>query len=200
MFLIASSLMFGSAAVFAIPGAHAAPMVSCTITPHPDAPNPVLEVTGSGFPPNSTVQVYGPPTSVDAAGAFRVVFPGTAADAGKVAATAGGASTACVLAGTTTPNNQTKDQQKPQDQQQPQDQQKEDQTKGNASEEFRKGFREGNNNARDDCKKGAPKQGVAGIDPNYEKGYLAGQDAGFKRYCSDSTQNQQDQNQNQNPG
>ncbi|MFJ9079532.1 hypothetical protein ACIRO3_30490 [Streptomyces sp. NPDC102278] len=48
-----------------------------------------------------------------------------------------------------------------------------------AQTEYRKGFRQGLADTRDDCKADQPDQGLAAVDPNFTKGYADGSAAGL---------------------
>ncbi|MER5776780.1 hypothetical protein ABT144_21265 [Streptomyces sp. NPDC002039] len=177
--LVLASLVAGPAVLFSAQTANALPAATCTMKAHAGPGTPVIEFTGTGFPPNSKVAIgaaanSGSPTTTKADGTFRYVLPGTAEDVktAQLTATGTNGSATCVLAATT-PNELPNDPQKD-----PKTEQED------AQSQFRKGFAAGIVDARDDCKKTSPKQGAAAIDPNYEKGYLAGQEAGFNRYCS----------------
>ncbi|MFD9378725.1 hypothetical protein ACFWBH_24825 [Streptomyces sp. NPDC059999] len=188
--LLLSSLILGPAVVVAS-AASAAPTAACSMTPQTGGATDVIVFHGTGFPSNTSVKILGSSAPVGADGSFSFTYPGTSDAAVKATVTVTGTdvNATCILVGATPPNDQKKDP--------PQDQQKDpNQDQNNKNEQFRKGFRDGNNDAREDCKKNPPKPGVAGPDPSYESGYLAGQDAGFKRYCANKNpQQQQDQNQ-----
>ncbi|MET9885247.1 hypothetical protein ABZZ20_19365 [Streptomyces sp. NPDC006430] len=54
-----------------------------------------------------------------------------------------------------------------------------------AQAQYAAGFRKGLADTKADCKKEPPLQGVAPLDPNYERGYNAGAQAALDKYCAD---------------
>ncbi|MFE7513854.1 hypothetical protein ACFU8I_21915 [Streptomyces sp. NPDC057540] len=145
--LTVSSLLLGSVAL-TVGSAQAVPSATCTVKQSTQANK--FNVSGKDFKPGKTILVEGGNSTAtlkaNANGEFSVTdfFP-----AGEVTAVQiGGHSVTCG----TVKQTEQKD----------------------AQNQYRMGYRQGVADTKADCKKNAPKQGVAALDPNYEKGYNAG--------------------------
>ncbi|WP_190344367.1 hypothetical protein [Streptomyces venezuelae] len=170
-----SSAVIGASALL-LPGSTAVattPAATCTLTAEFDARTSAIHVDGAGFPANSEVRISDPGgpgqiVKADAAGAFRFSAPGTPEDAARIKITATGKNVQvpCTLVGAPAPKDPKQEQEE-------------------ARTQFRKGFADGRDDARDDCEKTPPKPGITGLNPDYERGYIAGQNAGFARFCQD---------------
>ncbi|MEV8535095.1 hypothetical protein [Streptomyces sp. NPDC051211] len=176
-----SSAVIGASVLLPVSAAVAAPpAATCTVTPMFDANSSVIHFDGAAFPANSEVRLSpdsgagsGVVVKTDAAGAFRHTSPGEPNDAATVKVTATGTNVQvpCRLVGAPPEKDPKQEQEE-------------------ARTQYRQGFQDGRNDARDDCRKTPPKPGLTGLDPNYEKGYLAGQDFGFERFCQTGTDRQ----------
>lgn len=154
--LLASSLAFGAVGL-ATSSAHAAvPNASCLVKIQQDAAK--VTVTGSGFKPSTKVLVEGSTgktftASVSTSGGFGVAnLP-----AGAYTATQGGTGEVSCGSAKAAEEKGTQDQ-------------------------FRKGFKDGFADLRQDCKKNS-NQNLTAVDPNYEKGYTAGAAQAVKQFC-----------------
>ncbi|WP_411107722.1 hypothetical protein [Streptomyces sp. cmx-4-9] len=154
--LLVSSLGLGAVGL-AVSSAHAAvPDASCLVkTQHNGAK---VTVNGSGFKPKTKVLVEGSTgktftANVTGSGSFGVAnLP-----AGSYTATQSG--TGEVSCGSAKESGQK-----------------------DAQGQFRKGFKDGFADLRQDCKQKA-NPGLTAVDPNYEKGYTAGAAQAVKQFC-----------------
>ncbi|MEV6572325.1 hypothetical protein [Streptomyces sp. NPDC051577] len=138
----------------------APPAASCVVLPHPDGVAGQKAVQLVGFTGKVDVKETSgkfTQTLQDVKATITFVVP----DGTYVATPATGPQVSCTPAGGTTQENP------------------EGQT---APEQFRQGFRQGFQDLRQDCGK-KPQQGVAPVDPNWEKGYTAGAAAATKQFC-----------------
>ncbi|MFI8518201.1 hypothetical protein ACIGEZ_10330 [Streptomyces sp. NPDC085481] len=146
--LTISSLLLGSVAL-TMSSAQAVPSATCTVKESATAGK--FDVTGKGWKPGKIVffesnNTHTATRTANAAGEVSVTafFP-----AGTITALQPGVPEA--TCGTVKETEQK-----------------------DAQEQYRMGYRQGVADTKEDCKKEPPKQGVAALDPNYEKGYNAG--------------------------
>ncbi|MEU9378555.1 hypothetical protein AB0D94_33045 [Streptomyces sp. NPDC048255] len=145
--LTVSSLLLGSVALTSN-AAQAVPSASCTVKESATAGR--FDVTGKGFQPGKAVLLESRNgTSTSTANAKGEVSSTGFFTSPAVTAVQFG--TAEVTCGTVQETEQK-----------------------DAQDQYRKGFRQGLADTKEDCKKEPPKQGVAPLDPNFEKGYNAG--------------------------
>ncbi|MFI8419669.1 hypothetical protein [Streptomyces sp. NPDC085479] len=146
--LAASSLLIGSVA-FSTSAAQAAPSATCSVKP--SATGGTVDVSGKGFRPGKAYLIEG----------GGQTSTGTANAKGEISSTGffkPGQEITALQAGTPETKCGTVEEAEQKD----------------AQEQYRMGYRQGVSDTREDCKKKEPKPGVAQIDPNYEKGYIAG--------------------------
>ncbi|MFI6150687.1 hypothetical protein [Streptomyces sp. NPDC051109] len=157
--VMVSSLALGSVAF--LPGAAqaAVPTASCSVKQSAQKPDE-FDIEGQGFRP-------GEPVNVQTKTGFGVIFiakadgtvsTGAAKDQAPFTMKQGnGPKISC---GTVNEDGQK-----------------------DAQVQYRTGYRQGVADTKADCKKEPPKQGVAPLDPNYEKGYNAGSAAALAQFC-----------------
>lgn len=158
--LVASSLALGSAGLLAGSAQAAAPSMTCSVAESKVDPQHEFQVLVKDAKPGVNVDITTPSSKssgkANAAGEVSISF---GPKAGNVTATQEGTTISC---GTVKEAEQH-----------------------DARAQYAAGFKKGLADTRADCKKEPPAQGVAPLDPNYERGYNAGALAALDRFCKD---------------
>lgn len=160
--VLVSSLALGSVAFLQNVAGAAVPAASCSVTQSANGTS--FDVKGQGFKPGESLTLSSKSgsasTVVGAEGTFTAL---ASSNIGPITAKQEGES--AVTCGTVKEAEQK-----------------------DAQDQYRKGFRQGLADTKEDCKKEPPKPGVAPLDPEYERGYNAGATAALaSQLCKSGT-------------